>query len=939
MLIISSCSTAKKKQSSNLLTINKASLTQTGVFEYDSDPFNNNFELKLEDPGLMAENNFFLILESENSDFVLSVLAGEETGEGSKVLIDLSSFAGNCVLAMSESFFNGKFDFMKTSPLKFRVSNRSTLGNRQYKIRAEISRNLNLDFGKIYTTRVDSTLKTFNINLKYNGSRMTELEKLRFQVTSVRQKRDYSLAATVEHEGATYVLNTIFQKTVGGILSSPNFSLCKSESCLYSLSLQMSKVKIVNIESFLIPKVEVLSIQHYEEYYDRVYQNDKVTYYNLPYEDSMEEMDITISLIPVTGTTGLYVNAKTLPLELENFDFKEKGPLAKRITIKWQELVQMRAEKSNLYIAVSASRPGEYLIKLDAHEQGYRGRLNSGIIESGFVGYEDMNNYLYYFEVYETQEITFDLRMNVISGESDLYLKACNKSSSCMLNLEETKKSDVLKVESTQNPKLISHTFKCENKSESVSSTCTFIIGVYGRENHGTHYEISLQETNFHRLMTPGHSVPLNMNAEQTVYLKFSYPSRPRKANLFLSIEALWGSFDVLLSRKDLYPTSAANSIVQSFVSTKLGLYNSLKTITVDPEKLGESLLQGIYYLAVKAKSSCSLNLKFYEKSDNEITIHTLTAGNQLRAEIHDSSDVIYYTIKVSLESEQASSVSIVLTPLKGQFVIFANRNGKVPSLDNREFYSMSNHLELFYENTEAKLNEYIIGVRLNEQQEKFETGSYQFMISMSYSNKPLKLNPGIISQHLLNQHNYFLIEVTKEMKTLLILKSVVDGYNIQMCANFSLDESNPVDSTCTFEANEKNVSIFINENDMETNCKRSSVNLQSDKCFVLVKVLGNINQKISVGFTYNDHPFQLTKHLVITGPMLLNSNAKINFIYHAEPSKPIGIYFNSKGRDVAFYTKLVRGDAFEEQSTMIFPNAASHDIENSQRNGYITNI
>ena len=60
---------------------------------------------------------------------------------------------------------------------------------------------------------------------------------------------------------------------------------------------------------------------------------------------------------------------------------------------------------------------------MDAHEPGYRGRLNSGIIEAGFVNFNQINNYLYLFEVYQTQKIKFDLTMNLISGDADLYLK------------------------------------------------------------------------------------------------------------------------------------------------------------------------------------------------------------------------------------------------------------------------------------------------------------------------------------------------------------------------------------------------------------------------------------------------------------------------------------------------------------------------------------
>ena len=39
--------------------------------------------------------------------------------------------------------------------------------------------------------------------------------------------------------------------------------------------------------------------------------------------------------------------------------------------------------------------------------------------------YEEINSYLYLFEVQQTQQISFDVRLNIITGDSDLYLKHC----------------------------------------------------------------------------------------------------------------------------------------------------------------------------------------------------------------------------------------------------------------------------------------------------------------------------------------------------------------------------------------------------------------------------------------------------------------------------------------------------------------------------------
>lgn len=67
---------------------------------------------------------------------------------------------------------------------------------------------------------------------------------------------------------------------------------------------------------------------------------------------------------------------------------------------------------------------------------------------------------------------------------------------------------------------------------------------------------------------------------------------------------------------------------------------------------LDDYSLQGLYYLSVKAATSCALNVKFFEKSSEEITMHTLIAGNQVRGELCSKSEVGYYTIKVALEEQ-----------------------------------------------------------------------------------------------------------------------------------------------------------------------------------------------------------------------------------------------------------------------------------------------
>ena len=115
----------------------------------------------------------------------------------------------------------------------------------------------------------------------------------------------------------------------------------------------------------------------------------------------MEGLNISISLIPVTGHTSLYINPQTKPLDLNKYNYSVKGNLSKRITINWEELVLMKTERQSFFIAVYAEHQGEYLIKLDAHEPHYRGRLSPGYSEAGFVNDQDVAKYIVIFKPWE----------------------------------------------------------------------------------------------------------------------------------------------------------------------------------------------------------------------------------------------------------------------------------------------------------------------------------------------------------------------------------------------------------------------------------------------------------------------------------------------------------------------------------------------------------
>ena len=137
------------------------------------------------------------------------------------------------------------------------------------------------------------------------------------------------------------------------MIDTDAFQLCTQENCSYTLKIKSKGVKVFNIQGKASPKIETLSYLTDGEQYERTFKKDIVRYFKLPYIDLVEGLDFSVTLRPSTNGTGLYVNPQTKPLNLDSFQWTEKGHLAKRITVRWEELKQMQASKQDIYIAVS----------------------------------------------------------------------------------------------------------------------------------------------------------------------------------------------------------------------------------------------------------------------------------------------------------------------------------------------------------------------------------------------------------------------------------------------------------------------------------------------------------------------------------------------------------------------------------------------------------
>lgn len=74
-------------------------------------------------------------------------------------------------------------------------------------------------------------------------------------------------------------------------------------------------------------------------------------------------------------------------------------------------------------------------------------------------------------------------------------------------------------------------------------------------------------------------------------------------------------------------------------------------------------------------------------------------------------------------------------------------------------------------------------------------------------------------------------------------------------------------------------MSFYFKNDQIKTNCEKYPAN----SCFLILKITGKLNNKFSLGYTYNDKPFKIVKENIIRGPNITKGNYRLNFIQHLD--------------------------------------------------------
>ncbi len=96
-------------------------------------------------------------------------------------------------------------------------------------------------------------------------------------------------------------------------------------------------------------------------------------------------------------------------------------------------------------------------------------------------------------------------------------------------------------------------------------------------------------------------------------------------------------------------------------------------------------------------------------------------------------------------------------------------------------------------------------------------------------------------------------------------------------------------------------------------------------------------DEKFTLGYTYNDLPFHISKGVAFTGPTPINKSGVVNFVFHPSQIESTNIFFNSHGKSSKIFTRIIDGDSVNEADYK-FPTSNKENLKEKSEK-FITNI
>lgn len=170
-----------------------------------------------------------------------------------------------------------------------------------------------------------------------------------------------------------------------------------------------------------------------------------------------------------------------------------------------------------IYITVIARGKSSYLINARSPRDKVL-TISPGMVESGDIQGGEIKSHQMDFQFTKDDEHNFNVRLHLISGDADLYMKVCQPDKKCELTKTElTQAPDMNLKKSVEKAgiKSVSLPVVCSSLPSpvvpdkfSVSKNCIFGIYIVGKNKDGkgkVHYELSVEDTIGSHLLIKDH--------------------------------------------------------------------------------------------------------------------------------------------------------------------------------------------------------------------------------------------------------------------------------------------------------------------------------------------------------------------------------------------------------------------------------------------------
>ena len=783
--------------------------------------------------------------------------------------------------------------------------------------------------------------------------------------------------ATTGHDNFDFKLTRFTKQYVGFILDKNKEYFCKLKDCTFSVTLLLNNINSITSLCRIVPKLSTLLVNSFD--FDYIQNNGSRLYVYTP----TNEENVVVNIIPIEGDVKLYVHPGSYPNQMENSTWKVTSSLAKRLIITKEERKDLLVTDTTLFITVSSDSTSSYVISIRPFFEG-DGNIQPGYIESGSLVQGEVKNHVMIIESTQATFNDFLIRLHLLSGDAELYFKACPNYFECEITVKDLKLSNSMNFKKALNsgsekeirfpvfcnkgdptaeiqPEMLNSYGVTGNNMGAIykSPSCAFVVGVrsapasaqLNTTNSRCHYELSVEEENTDHLLNEKHPLLVRALPEQYKYYKFHLQHAYAEADSFeIHVDSMNGFHEVCIHKGDDRPKTDFKDcfLREAFNSNNLGLYTNYKTLSVTKKLTPDKTLEGIYYIVIHSFSYTSVyqnavikrhtDMKFALKHTGPKYYKHLKAGSIISDRIDNPFDQKLFNFTVHLDDTDSNSLTINLIPIKGKFKFAVRNDGKEPSLDQSYWITDDNHLLITSDSPLFKRQgEYTIAVWSVVSEEVADSYTdlksknikspgplnYQFKIRYSHLGKHVVMTPGHQEVGTLESKSQcFIAMLHNDHKEVSIFKSMAT-----MVVNMyvSLDENNQrPDETLNFKkADSHTVGVFLGGEEISKACGRYFK--LNNSCHMYVCLEGPEHSYYSLTYSHDSLPFQLRDGEAFYGPLILHDEDYINFIYHSVPGKPLDIEEYSGFSYVQVYSKLIEGSSVNVNQ-LKFPTKANYE-------------